>query len=436
MSSHFDTIVAPITGTSAAAVAIVRVSGPESWTVASKVFKPWSPEPLRATYGVLSSGDDGLALPFAHGHSYTGEEAVELSCHGSRAAVSQLIADCIEAGARMAEPGEFTQRAFLNGRIDLTQAEAVRETVEAQSSAQLRLANLQREGSLRTRIQDIRNSIIRTLASIEATVDFSDEVGELDKHVTIESLSRAEELVASLLSTAETGRLIRQGLRIAIVGPPNAGKSSLLNALVKSDRALVTEIPGTTRDFVEEQIEVGGLPVVLIDTAGLRESEDPVESLGIQKSRLVAASADLIWFVYDASQGSEDERAQWIKDLENVILVANKIDLVDQYNASNLKLEPVRISATTGEGIADLLTTIPNTDLGAREVAISPRHHPLFVSTQQSIFSAIAVLKEDKPVDLATVFLHEALDSLGQLTGETASEDMLHRIFSDFCIGK
>lgn len=433
MLSHFDSIVAPITGSSAAAVAIVRLSGPEAWSIASKVFDPWKPEHMRAAYGKLSSGDDGIALPFTHGHSYTGEEAVELSCHGSRAAVGELVAACIAAGARMAEPGEFTQRAFLNGRIDLTQAEAVRETIEASSSAQLRLANLHREGSLRRRVTDIRNAMFRVLAAIEATVDFSEEIGDLDRATATLDLQAQIGSIEQLLRTADTGRLIRQGLRIAIIGPPNAGKSSLLNALLKSDRALVTEIPGTTRDFVEEQIEVNGLPIVLIDTAGLRESDDRVESMGIQKSRAIAAAADLMWFVYDASVGLTDEDRRTSEGFQKLLYVANKIDLTREFL---LPPNSTGISAATGEGIPALLDTIPDVELGAREFAISPRHSPPLQDARDAIEAAIAVLNADKPVDLATVFIGEALDRLGRITGETASEDMLHRIFSDFCIGK
>ncbi|HVT13698.1 MAG TPA: tRNA uridine-5-carboxymethylaminomethyl(34) synthesis GTPase MnmE [Fimbriimonadaceae bacterium] len=430
MASHFDTIVAPITGSGSAAVVVVRISGPGAWAVASQVFSPWMPEPMRAVYGRYRHGDDGIALPFAEGHSYTGEEAVELSIHGSPASLRRLVEDCLAAGARMAEPGEFTQRAFLNGRIDLTQAEAVRDTIEARTEAQLRLANLQREGSLRRRMNSIREIVAKTLAAVEASVDFSEEIGELDRPAASARLRKAIREIEALLETAAASRILRQGVRVAIVGPPNAGKSSLLNAILGSDRAIVTEIPGTTRDFVEEQIEVGGIPVVLIDTAGLRDSDDRVESLGIQRSRAVAAGADHVWYVIDASVGASPEDDAALAALPSSTLIANKCDLA----------KPARglaVSASTGAGIAELLRSLPlDRDVAHREIAINSRHAELLQEARHLLELAVATLDSDRPDDLVSVLLQEALSTLGQITGETASPDMIARIFADFCIGK
>ncbi len=431
MSSHFDTIVAPITGAGAAAVAIVRLSGPDAWTIAGKVFQPWQPDPLRAQYGHYLHGDDGLALPFSEGHSYTGEEAVELSIHGSPASVRELVDVCIKEGARMAEPGEFTQRAFLNGRIDLTQAEAVRDTIEARTESQLRLANLQRDGSIRRRVHAVRELILSVLSAIEASVDFSEEIGDLDKPGAIAKLKQAQIEIEKLQETAGASRILRYGLRVAIVGPPNAGKSSLLNAILGTDRAIVTELPGTTRDYVEEQIDVKGVPVVLIDTAGLRESDDLAESMGIQRSRAAAAGADHIWYVYDAGLGWSEADESFVQTASvGVTLVGNKADLASPTHG-------LPVSATRSEGIAELLAALPiEEDLAQREIAVTPRHSVLLQAAKESLEVAEGTLRADIPFDLASVILIEALHALGQITGETASEDVITRIFADFCIGK
>src|SRR2546423_1219259 len=229
----FDTIVAPITGTQPAAVAVIRVSGSEAWSIAAKVFLAWpaTPETRRATYGRFTTGDDGLALPFEEGHSYTGEQSVELSCHGSPASVRALVEACIQAGARAAAPGEFTQRAFLNGRIDLTEAEGVADTVNALTEAQLRLANLQREGALHKEVSALRDRVLKLLAAVEASVDFEEEIGPFDGASAITELDDLISRTEGLLKTAQVGHIMRKGLRVAIVGPPNAGKSSLFNAI-------------------------------------------------------------------------------------------------------------------------------------------------------------------------------------------------------------
>ncbi len=428
MVSPFDTIVAPITGVGGA-VAIVRLSGPEAWAISSRVFRPWKPEPMRAQYGFLSNGDDGIALPFEEGHSYTGEQSVELSLHASPASVRSLVEDCMRHGARAAEPGEFTQRAFLNGRIDLSQAEAVRDTIEAQTASQLRSANSRREGALKLEVQAATDIIFSVLAAVEASVDFSEEIGELDRAAQIERLHEALAVVDRLISSSAWDRLIREGIRVALVGPPNAGKSSLMNALLRSERSIVTPIPGTTRDFLEEAIEWNGSKIVLIDTAGLREASDQVEAIGIERTREVAVNADLIWFIFDATVGLSPEDRAWTNSFEGsrVVLVGNKSDLA-------APTEGLPISAQQGTGLDKLMQTVPIFDEQA--TVISSRHHPLVMNAAQALRDAIGVLQAEKPVDLATVFLSDALHNLGQITGDTATEDMLQRIFSDFCIGK
>ncbi len=430
-----DTIVAPITGLQSAAVAIVRLSGPQSWDIAQKVFSPW-PEPVTprlARYGRFAHGDDGLALPFAEGHSYTGEQSVELNLHGSMASVRQLIDACVAAGARLAEPGEFTYRAFMNGRIDLTAAEGVRETIEAQTAFQLRQAHLLREGALNAAVSQVRDDVFGVLASVEATVDFSEEIGDLDRLGAVEELDSILHRVDDLLATEESGRLVREGFTVAIVGRPNAGKSSLLNAILRAERAIVTPIPGTTRDTIEEWAEIHGVKVRLIDTAGLREGEDAVETIGIQRARDAAQNADAIWYVYDAQAGwSKADKDECARLPTNTDILANKSDLLVD--------PPTRgrtISAVTGAGITALLEDLTR---GFTEhevgIAINARQAPLIQAARAALKSARQTLVDDIPVDLSAVHLRDAVMHLGQVTGETATEDMVSRIFRDFCIGK
>lgn len=448
---RFDTIVAPITGTAKAAVAIVRVSGPDAWTIAAEVFHPWNPESHKASYGHFANGDDGLALPFAENQSYTGEQSVELSCHGSPASVRSLVEACIRAGARMAEPGEFTQRAFMNGRIDLTQAEAVRDTIEAQTDAQLRFANLNREGALHREVGAISDECIGLLAAVEASVDFAEEIGEFDREAGREKVDNLLRRIAELLNTAEAGRIMRQGLRIAIVGPPNAGKSSLMNALLGTDRSIVTDVPGTTRDFVEEQADIGGVPCVLIDTAGLRDTDDPVESIGVQRTRAQAANADLIWYVYDSSVGWTDADVAAATSFGRpVLVVANKADLIKVEPVGRLAVPPIpscppfpyaaSVSARTGLGLDFLGADIHETIFDPWEFDSGPtinlRHQPLLERAQTALVGVAATLDGDQPDDLLSVGLQEAIGALGEITGETATPDIIDRIFHDFCIGK
>lgn len=440
MSSPFDTIVAPITGAENAAVAVVRVSGAEAWEVAAKVFRPWpeAPQPRFALYGHFVTGDDGLALPFAEDHSYTGDQTVEFSVHGSRASVQALVEACLQAGARMARPGEFTERAFLNGRLDLTQAEGVRDTVEALTQTQLRQANLLREGALRDQVRVIRAEVEGVLAAVEASVDFSEEIGDLDRPEAVAQLGIAIQELDRLLLTQEAGRILRRGYRIAIVGPPNAGKSSLLNALLGFDRSIVTEVPGTTRDFVEERIDLGGVPCVLTDTAGLRETEDRVETIGVERSRRVAEAADEVWYIVDGTVGLTPEDEFAIEAMERpVVVVWNKADLL-QPDRSYRTYKTYSISALTRQNL-DLLVDHVKGKIdsgGAESVWINDRHAPLLQSARQSLEAATKTLSQDLPFDLASVHLQAAIADFGQITGESAGEDVLDAIFRNFCIGK
>jgi len=432
-SSPFDTIVAPITGTQPAAVAWIRLSGSEAWSIAAQVFPNWPPEPKshQATFGIYSHGDSGLVLPFAENQSYTGDQSVEMSIHGSTVSTRRLVELCIAQGARLAEPGEFTLRAFLNGRLDLTQAEAVRDTVDAQTDSQLRAANLNRKGILKRAVEQIREAVLRILSQVEASVDFSEEIGELDHQAAATAIQKQIEEIDHLLATADTGRILRQGYRIAIVGAPNVGKSSLLNALLGEDRAIVTPIAGTTRDYVEERLEISGLPIVLIDTAGIRETTDLVEEIGIQRTLAMAANADAIWYLYDAGTGwtQADEEAITKLDRPTTIL-ANKCDLATPNRG-------MPISAMTREGLDELLHSIrTEVENSSDQPLINMRHQPLLNQARSSLTDCLTSMKNFAPDDLLSVLLTDAAVHLGAITGETASPNMIERIFHDFCIGK
>ncbi len=428
MTSPFDTIVAPITGVGASPVAVIRLSGPHAWEIAKGLATNVdSGKPRYAQYLRFTTGDDGYLILFENGRSYTGELSAELSIHGSRASVSALLEACKKLGARLAEPGEFTQRAFMNGRIDLTEAEGVRDTIDAETEAQLRMANIIRDGKLHQHLNHLSDNLVGILAAIEASVDFSEEVGEVDTLDLSTRLSAAIRSLEDLLATAKTGRILREGLRVAIVGPPNAGKSSLLNRLLGSERSIVTDIAGTTRDYVEERVDFDGYPVVLIDTAGIRETDDLVETLGVQKSIALAANADLVWLITETNKESELFE---LKDSVPIIRITNKIDLGTDHS------DTIGISCLTGEGFDILIKTAKDQFDNPLGMAIQMRHEPEIQEAIQELGIAKEVLIYNRPPDLAAVGLRSAIQSLGRITGQTADADMIARIFRDFCIGK
>ncbi|MEJ5170656.1 MAG: tRNA uridine-5-carboxymethylaminomethyl(34) synthesis GTPase MnmE [Fimbriimonadales bacterium] len=431
MGPLHDTIVAPITAYGRGAVAIVRVSGPDAFGVARGLCPdlPEQPESGRARYVRLSNGDDGLLLAFADGAGYTGEPSVEFQVHGSTASVQTLVDACLRRGCRLAEPGEFTFRSFLNGRMDLTQAEAVRSLAEAQTALQLREAGLRRDGALRRRIAGLRQSVLELLAEVEARIDFSEEIGELDAEQAAERIFAIRQEIAGLLSTAASGRILRSGFRVALVGEPNVGKSSLLNALAGRDRAIVTDVPGTTRDFIEEPVDLDGLPVVLIDTAGLRHTDDPVEREGVRRTHEVAAAADLVLLLHPCVSPVPPPSLEVEPPL---LMVRTKCDLGPPRG------EGLPISTVTGEGMADLrgeivrLSGVPDS-LGP---SIEPRHAPLLEAADAALDLAARALADGLTTDLLATALQSALRELGRIDGSEVDADLLDAIFSTFCIGK
>lgn len=427
-----DTIVAPITGLSRAAVAVIRLSGPDAWEIAGRLMGsgPSSIESHRAYYSRIGEIEEGLVLFFAEGRSYTGQESAEISVHGSPASVRLILEATVAAGARPAEPGEFTWRAFASGRLDLTQAESVRDTVEAETAVQLAMAQMARSGGIRDQVHEAGGLVMSVLASAEAHVDFSEEIGEPDIGHWLESLRRAHDIVDRLQNSSIAGRILRQGRRIAIIGRPNAGKSSLMNALLQVDRAIVSPLPGTTRDYIEERAEIGGWPCVLIDTAGLRVTSDPIEAAGIDRAWMAVHAADSIWYVFDATVGWAPEDDELLaKTARDVLVIATKTDLVAAERG-------LPVSSVTRAGLDTLAAWVKDQAPPLDQVPIQERHWQPLAEAETSIRLAIDALENELPYDLVATGLRSAFQSLGEITGETASADMIDRIFRDFCIGK
>jgi tRNA modification GTPase len=441
----------------------VRLSGPGALELARGVFRlgpadhpgslPETPTSHHAYYGrVLRADgeplDDCLLTWFRAPHSYTGEEVVELSCHGSNLVLAHLLRRLIALGARLAEPGEFSRRAFLNGRLDLVAAEAVADIIHAQTDAALRVAVGQREGRLSRRIAAMRGELIALLAEIEAGIDFPDEIDPPEDRDVEERADRVRSQCWVLLDTADAGRLYRRGAALVLAGRPNVGKSSLLNALLGEERAIVAPTPGTTRDSIEELLSLRGIPVRAIDTAGLREAADAVEAKGVERTRRQLASADLVIWVVDASEGLTVEDTAAAGELPPRCLVAvNKIDLGDRLDAGSLTAlvgdtpRVVRVSARTGAGVAELEDVVAAVLLGGEvtpgDVAVNSAHQ------EQRLRAAIAAL--DLAVDAAAagfdqaavaLDLRRAAEALGQIVGESVVESTITEIFARFCVGK
>jgi tRNA modification GTPase len=399
--------------------------------------------------------DQALVTFFNAPHSFSGEDTVEISCHGSPVLLRQLIDICLRLDARLAEPGEFSLRALSNGRMNLTEAEAIRDLIDAQTTAAARQAVRQLRGEFSHQLQPLKDELLDIIVVLESALEFVED--DLPKTQMEEIQRRLESVSASIRRIAETykaGHLLREGISVAIIGRPNVGKSSLFNALVGSDRAIVTDIAGTTRDQIHERFSVDGIPVSLIDTAGLRETTDSVESIGVERSRRTMADADVIIAMLDVSEPESREDLEILKSVERSehIIVVNKIDKVDTTQVSGFitllkdKLDDhtapiVEVSAKTGDGLADLRSAILEPfapgDISSGGFLVSDaRHHDLLLRTNDEIGHSLELLEQHASEEVILVGLHNALRYLGQITGETTTEDMLTRIFSTFCIGK
>jgi len=455
MYSLDDTIAAISTPLGEGGIGIVRLSGPQARAIVEGLFRRPHREgqrlrSYRLHYGHIVDPADGtvvdeVLVSFMRApYSYTRQDVVEINCHGGIVPLRRVLQLVLAAGARLAEPGELTLRAFLNGRIDLAQAEAVLDIVRARTDAALRVAVNQLCGHLSTRVRRLRERAVELLAYLEATIDFvEDEIPHRDIQP---ELAELEEEITELLANAEQGIIYRQGMRVAIVGRPNVGKSSLLNALLRASRAIVTPIPGTTRDTVEESCNLQGIPLTLVDTAGIGATENPIERLGIERSRQALAQADLVLLVVDGSQPlqAEDWEIAHAVGARPTLVVVNKLDLPQRVELDGFLPQAPRIplSALTGEGVDRLEQTIVDMVFSGRVITSQtplvshPRHQALLQQARDAVRAAWTAMAQGLPNDLAAIDLTQAVASLGQITGQTVSEDLLEVVFANFCVGK
>ena len=435
-------------------VAIVRISGPQAEGIGRQLFaapgqQSW--ESHRVLYGHVvdpASGervDEALLLLMRAPRSFTCETVVELHCHGGLVAVQRVLELVLAAGSRRALPGEFSQRAFLNGRLDLTQAEAISEMVTARSrqAAQLAMAGI--DGGLQRRLGALRSRLLDQLAELEARVDFEEDLPPLDAVAVVAELEAVRAELEQLVAEARQGELLREGLRVAIVGRPNVGKSSLLNLLSRRERAIVTDLPGTTRDLLESELVLDGVPLTLLDTAGIRPTSDRVEQLGIARSREALAAADAVLLLFDLTVGwtpEDDQLRQLVPDGAVLLLAGNKLDLAGQVVGDQAGLAPAHVafSALTGAGrdqlVAELLRRCGARPLEGAQVALNARQRDLAAAAALSLGASLEAAAQQLPWDFWTIDLRAAVRALGEITGETVSEAVLDRVFSRFCIGK
>lgn len=449
-----DTIAAIATPLGEGGLAVIRVSGTKAFEIADACFRPSrakAGKPSGAHSHTLHLGhvmrdgveiDEVLLAVMRAPRTYTCENIIEISCHGGLLPAKAVLDTLLAAGARLALPGEFTKRAFLNGRLDLAQAEAVADLIHSRTELAMRAAGEQLAGKLSQRINQLRDDLIKTLAHIEAHIDFPDEdIAPDTRDKLVERLTNGMAFMDMLLRTANEGKLLRRGIRAAIIGRPNAGKSSLLNQLLGHDRAIVSHIPGTTRDTIEETANIRGIPVVFVDTAGLREAGDEIEIEGIRRSRETLGRAELILHIFDASEPLTPEDERFLNEFagKKRILVRNKLDLPVKLE---LKTGTADISCATGQGIEELKDAIKQLVWSGQvnaemlEVMINSRHQDALNRARQAVERTIAAIRAEQSLEFVALDLHIAVNAVGEIVGKTTTEDLLDSIFSQFCIGK
>lgn len=438
-----DTIAAIATAQGEGGIAIVRISGPGALPALGAVFTrkngPSAWQPNRLVYGHIVEEnrvvDEAMAVYMAAPHSYTREDVCEIHVHGGRFAAEKTLQMVLRQGVRTAEPGEFTLRAFLNGRIDLSQAEAVMAMIASSGEGAARAAARQMEGALGRFVEDVSGSLTGMLALIEAGVDFPEEVDEFaTREALLEGVGRMLPYLREAVDE-RAARIVREGLTVAIAGAPNAGKSSLMNALLKTDRSIVTSVPGTTRDVLSEKLRVGGLDITLLDTAGLRETSDEIEREGVERAKRAIDSADVVLMVVDASAPEGEAERELFGRADGRTLVAlNKCDL----GVTGAR-PGIRVSAKTGEGVDALLEELKKragAPDASEERLTQPRHIDCAKRAMEALERALSGLSEEMPLDLISVDLMEALSALGEITGRSASDDVIDAVFKNFCVGK
>ena len=454
----FDTIAAISTPRGEGGIGIVRLSGDESLGILSKIFKPKSKKDVKdirsytINYGHIYDGDElideVLVSVMKAPNTYTREDIVEINCHGGYLITQKVLELVLKSGAKIAEPGEFTRRAFLNGRLDLTQAEAVIDLIHGKTDKSISLSLNNLRGDLRDQINHLKKILLDVAAHVNVVLDYPEEgVDEpIPEHLIIE-LHNVKDTITKLVESYDKGKMIKEGIKTAIVGKPNVGKSSLLNSILREERAIVTSIAGTTRDTIEEIINIKGIPLIMVDTAGIRKTQDEVENIGVQKSKKMLKEADLVLFVLDSSRDFSDEDREIYDSIESekVIGILNKIDMEKKLDITNLtKVKKwIEISALENIGIDTLENEIYNfilseniEDSSEKLIITNIRHKSALEKTKKSIENIFETIDMGYPMDLIAVDLNDALDSLSEVTGEISSEDLLDHIFSNFCVGK
>lgn len=457
-----STIVAISTASGTGGIGIIRMSGKETFNILNKIFVPKNKQNISEIkgytikYGNIIDNennkiiDEVLVSYFKTPKSYTTEDMCEISSHGGLIIMRKILNICLKNGAELAEPGEFTKRAFLNGRIDLSQAESVIDIINSKTSKEAEASINQLNGFLHTEIMKIKEKILSIMVDIEASIDYPEyDIEEVSNTKALNVLNDVKSDLLKLENTFSNGKIIKDGIKVAIIGRTNAGKSSLLNAILREERAIVTDIEGTTRDTIEEAISVDGIPIKIIDTAGIRDTKDVVEKIGIDKSREIAKKANLVIAIFDSTKDlteEDEEILKIIKDKINII-VLNKIDLKGKITRNNDKLtkinkDIIEISALNNKGIDKIyekiseLFNLSKINVDDSVVITNERHKNEITKAIKNVESAISTLNENMPMDVITVFIKETLENLGNITGESVSEDIINNIFAKFCLGK
>lgn len=450
------TIAAISTALGNGGIGIVRMSGEDCFKILDKIFKPKNNseiKPYSIKYGHIYEGDniidEVLVSYFVKPKSYTTENMCEINSHGSNIVLNKILQLCLKNGAILAEPGEFTKKAFLNGRIDLSQAESVIDIINSKSEKERQASVNQLEGFLSKEIKKIKKDILSILTDIEASIDYPEyDIEEVTNSKAISVLNSVKDSLSKLEETFENGKIIKNGIKTAIIGTPNVGKSSLLNAILKEDRAIVSQYEGTTRDSIEEDISVDGVPLRIVDTAGIRNTDNEIEKIGIKKSRNIADGADLIIAIFDASRKlSKDDYdiIDIIKDRKAIILI-NKRDIenkkIEKNKLQELNKPIIEISALNREGINDLYKEITNLfklneiNINNEVIITNIRHLDLIRRAKENVINAINTINSNMPIDIISINIKDIIDCLNSITGESTSEDIINDIFSKFCLGK